>query len=105
VLGEHPFVDVGDGLAPAIQELHGVVAAGDLWHRDDQAALLVDGDPRLRVRDVEIRIRPVDFARLAVYQHVPLEAFLEVELLLAQDEQAAEETDVAVADLGLRERW
>ena len=105
MLGEHPFVDVGDGLAPAIQELHGVVAAGDLWHRDDQAALLVDGDPRLRVRDVEIRIRPVDLAWSAMYQLIPLEAFLEVELLLAQDQQAAEEIDVAVADLGLGECW
>ena len=32
VLREHPLVDVGDGLAPAVQKLHGVVATSDPGH-------------------------------------------------------------------------
>jgi|EndMetStandDraft_4_1072995.scaffolds.fasta_scaffold196232_2 hypothetical protein len=82
VLRKRVFIDVGNGLAPAVEELHGVVTSVDLGDCYKQAAFLVHGRPGLGVGNVEIRIRPLHLTGLAMHQHVPLEAFLEVELLL-----------------------
>ena len=102
--GLRPLVDVRDRFAPPVEELHGVVATGDLGNRHERATVLVDGDPRFGVRDIEVGVRPVHRAGLAVDHRVPLPTFGEVGLLLAQHEQAAEQVDPGVADvlLGVR---
>ena len=38
-----------------------------------------------------------------MHQRVPLEAFLEIQPLLAQNQQAAEEIEIGVADILVRE--
>ena len=90
------LVDVGGDFAPAVERLHGVVAALDLRELDERAALLVDGHPGLTVDDVEIRIGPVDAARLAVDDLVPLEPFLEIKVFLPQHQPAAEHVFVSL---------
>ena len=98
-----PLVDVGGGLSPAIEDLHRVIAALDLRNIDQRAALLVEPDPGLAVDDIEIRVRPVDAAGSAVDDLVPLEAFLEIEVLLAEHQQAAEHVFVSLDDVAIGE--
>ncbi|MNF18317.1 hypothetical protein D3C80_2223290 [compost metagenome] len=57
----------------------------DLRHRDNRATALVHCHPGLGIGDIEVGVRPVHRAGLAVHQHVPFEAFLEIELLLTRD--------------------
>src|SRR5262249_50963796 len=90
------LVDVGGDLAPAVKRLHGVVAAFDLRQLDERAAFLVDRDPGLAVDDIKIRIGPGHPARLAVNDLVPLEALLEIEVLLPQHQPAAEHVFISL---------
>ena len=53
---------------------------------DERAALLVEPDPGFAINDVEVRVGPIDAARRAVNDLVPLEAFLEIEIFLPQHE-------------------
>ena len=62
-------------------------------------AALVDGDPGFRICDIEVRVGPVHAPGFAVEQFVPAEAFLEIELLLPRNRQAAQQIEVGVADL------
>ena len=89
-LGKEAFVDVGNRLAPAVEEVDRIVAAFDLWYADDRAAALVDRDPRFRVGHIKIGVGPIHRAGLAMHELVPLEPFLEIELLLSRDQQAAQ---------------
>jgi hypothetical protein len=81
------------------EEVDRVVATFDLRHADDHAARLVDRDPGLRIGDVEIGIGPVHSAGSTVHELVPLEAILEIELLLARHHEPTEQVDVGVADV------
>ena len=85
-LGKQPLVDVGDGLAPAVEEVDRVVAALDLRHADDRATALVNRYPGFGVGHIEVGIRPIHRARLAMHELVPFEPFLEIELLLTRDQ-------------------
>ncbi|RAS09307.1 hypothetical protein C7415_104142 [Cupriavidus alkaliphilus] len=99
------LVDVGDGFAPAVQELDGVVAPLDRRHAEDRAALFIDRDPGFAVGNVQVRIGPGHPADIAVDDLVPAEAFLlEVGLLLAQDQQPAQQVEVGVMDVLFRHR-
>ena len=90
------LVYIGSDFAPTVECLHGVVAALDLRELDERTALVVDGHPGLTVDDVEIRVGPVDAARLAVDDLVPLEAFLEIKIFLPQHQPAAEHVFVSL---------
>ena len=90
-LGKQALVDVGNRLAPAVEEVDGVIAALDLRHADDRATAFVDRDPRFGVGHVEIGIGPIHGAGLAMHQLVPFKAFLEIELLLTRDQAAGQE--------------
>ena len=63
-----------------------VIAALDLGYGDDGAAAVVDRHPRFGVRHVEIGVRPIHRAGLAMHQFVPFKPFLEIELLLTRDQ-------------------
>ncbi len=100
---EDALVDIGERLAPAIQELDGIITVFDFRNGDDGATGLVNGDPSLGISDVQVRIGPVNRTRLPVDQLVPLETFLEVELLLSCDQETAEKIDIGLADLFIAE--
>jgi hypothetical protein len=100
MVGERPLVDVADRLAPAVEELDDVVATDDFGHGDQQATVLVDRHPGFGIGDIEIGVWPVHLARLAVEELVPHKPlFVEIDLLLAGDQQAAKQVDVGVADI------
>jgi hypothetical protein len=102
---EQSFIDVGDSFSPAVEKLNGVIPMLDPRHGEHQAALLIDRDPCLRIRDVEIRVGPRHVPRLSMDEPIPFEPLLKVQLLLAKYQQAAEKIDVAIADLLVTERW
>ncbi|MNT29240.1 hypothetical protein D3C72_1649700 [compost metagenome] len=103
MVGKAALIDIGQRLAPAVEELHRVVAIDDLRHADQGAAALVHRQPGFGVGNVQVGIGPVHGARFAVHQLVPGHAFLEVQLLLAQYQEPAEQVDVGVADVLVRE--
>ena len=97
------LVDVGGDFAPAVQHLHGVIAAFDLRQLDQRAARLVDRDPGFAIDDVEIGIGPGHAAGLAMDDFVPLEAVLEIERFLPEHQPAAEHVLVGLDDVPVRQ--
>ena len=100
---EQARVDVGNRLAPAIEEVDRVVAPLDLRHAHDRATAFVDCDPGFGVSHVEIRVGPIHGTRFAVHEFVPLESLFEVDLLLPRYQQATEQVDIRIADVLIRD--
>jgi hypothetical protein len=104
---EGTLVDVGDHLAPFVEDLRGVVAPLDLRHIEDHRRLVVDCDPGLEIGDVEVGIDEIGRAQRVVLDLVVGEVLrLAVHLFLANDQRTTEQIDIGVGD-GLRvgSRW
>jgi hypothetical protein len=101
---EGALVDVGDDLAPFVEDLGGVVAAGDLRDLEQRRGSIVHGDPGFEIRDIEIRVHEVRGPQRVVLDGVVRGAMLlQILVLLPDHEHAAQEVDVGVSD-GLRVR-
>jgi hypothetical protein len=96
---EGSLVDVRDDLAPLIDDLRGVVAAADFRHLKHHRRFVVHREPRLEVGDVEIRVDEIGGAEWVVLDRVVGgSGLLEIDVLLTDDEGAAEQIDVGLGD-------
>ena len=109
VVGVVALVDVVGDLGPLVDDLGGVVEPGrDLGDLQDDRGVGVDGEPRLGVDDVEVRVderrrrpgRVTGVDRRVVLQHVvPAAGLGQIDRLLADHQVAAQQVDVRLGHL------
>ena len=91
------LVEVGDDLAPLVEDLRGVIAAFHLRHFKHHRSFVIHGDPGFEVSDVEIRVYKISGSRRVVFNNVVVNArLLEVRLLLPDGNGATKQINISV---------